>query len=177
MTSSLSPAAIRFLFLVWFYSTFFRELFPTKVILATVGPKGSGKTTLHKRVGRLLFGPQFHPTDLTNDPKDLDAAITTEPFVVIDNADRHIPWLDDKLAIAATGGTIKRRVLYTTNRLVDYPIVAALGITSRTPHFRREDVADRLLILQVERFEAFVSAAHLDQDIERHRDALMTQVV
>ena len=46
-----------------------------------------------------------------------------------------------------------------------------------TAHFRREDVADRLLIIHVERFEKFVSANQLDADIERNRDALMTEVV
>jgi hypothetical protein len=52
-----------------------------------------------------------------------------------------------------------------------------LGITSRTPHFQREDVADRLLIIHLDRFESFVSANQLDLDIERNRDALMTEVV
>jgi hypothetical protein len=175
--SALKPRAAWFLVLVWLFAIFFRSLFPTKVILALVGEKGSGKTSLLRRIGQLLFGSHFAVTDISNDPKDLDAAMTTQPFVVIDNADRSIAWLDDKLAIAATGGSIKRRVLYTTNKLAEYPIIAWVGITSRTPHFRREDVADRLLLVHVERFESFVSANHLDIDIKRHRDELMTEVV
>jgi hypothetical protein len=175
--STLSVWGAWFLMLVWFYSMFFRPLFPTRVILALVGDKGSGKTTLLKRMGRLVLGPKFEVTDISNDAKDLDAAFTGQPFVVIDNADRAIPWLDDKLAIAATGGNIKRRILYTTNKLAEFPIVAWVGITSRTPYFRREDVADRLLLINVERFESFSSANQLDEDIERHRDALMTEVV
>jgi hypothetical protein len=166
-----------FLILVWFYSMFFRPLFPTRVILALVGEKGSGKTTLLKRIGRLILGPKFEVTDISDDAKDLDAAFTGQPFVIIDNADREITWLDDKLAIAATGGSIKWRTLYTTNKLAEFPIVAWVGITSRTPHFRREDVADRLLLINVERFDSFSSANRLDEDIERHRDALMTEVV
>ena len=175
--SALSAWAAWFLILVWFYSMFFRPLFPTRVILALVGEKGSGKTTLLKRIGRLIVGPSFDVTDTSQDPKDLDAALTAQPLVVIDNADRQLSWLDDKLAIVATGGSIKRRILYTTNKLAEFPIVAWVGITSRTPHFRREDVADRLLVINVERFDAFVSANHLDAEIERNRDALMTEVV
>ena len=57
---------------------------------------------------------------LTAKPDDFDAAITSDHFVVADNADDAPPWLPDKLAVLATGGTIKRRVLYTTNRLADY---------------------------------------------------------
>jgi hypothetical protein len=175
--SALKAWAAWFLILVWFYSLFFRPLFPTRVILALVGEKGSGKTTLLKRIGRLILGSKFEVTDISEDAKDLDAALTGQPFVVIDNADRAMPWLDDKLAIAATGGSIKRRILYTTNKLAEFPIVAWVGITSRTPHFRREDVADRLLLINVERFDSFMSANHLDDDIERHRDALMTEVI
>ena len=29
----------------------------------------------------------------------------------IDNADANVPWLDDKLAVVATGGMLKRRLL------------------------------------------------------------------
>lgn len=31
-----------------------------------------------------------------------------------------MPWLDDKLAVVATGGMLKRRLYYTTNQLVEY---------------------------------------------------------
>jgi energy-coupling factor transporter ATP-binding protein EcfA2 len=173
----LTDAFIQFLMLVWIFSMFFRELFPTKVILGAIGPKGSGKTTLLTSIGQLLFGGTFQATDITDDAKDLDAAITSEPFVVIDNADRKIKWLEDKLAVAATGGSVKRRDLYTTNRMVEFPIIAALGITSRTPYYRREDIADRLLPIEVERLERFVSAAHLREEIRRQRDILMTLTI
>ena len=110
---------------------FFPELFPTKVILAMVGAKGSGKTSLLLRLGQLFFGPAFAVSNFTTDAKDFDAAITNEAFVVVDNADQPIAWLEDKLAVAATGGSLKRRLYYTTNKLVDFPITAALAITSQ----------------------------------------------
>ena len=46
--SALSEWGAWFLIFVWFYSMFFRALFPTGVILAVVGQKGSGKTTLFR---------------------------------------------------------------------------------------------------------------------------------
>jgi hypothetical protein len=52
-------------------------------------------------------------------PDDVDAAITTDPLVVADNADDAPKWLPDRHAAVATGETIKRRILYTTNRLVE----------------------------------------------------------
>ncbi len=167
----------RLVFLIWFYSLFFPELFPTRPILALVGERGSGKTFALRKVGQLLFGPSFNVMQLSNDPKDFDAAVTHVPFVAVDNSDRNVPWLDDRLAVVATGGSIKRRELYTTNRLVEYPVRAFVGITSRTPYFRREDVADRLLIFYVLRFETFTPESKLLAELEEHRDRVMTEVV
>jgi hypothetical protein len=76
----------------------------------------------------------------------------------------------------ATGGTLKRRVLYTTNELVEFPVTAFVGITSRTPHFRREDVADRLLLFHVERLKTFGAEGELLGALTAQRDTLMTEV-
>ena len=89
----------------------------------------------------------------------------------------NVPWLDDKLAVVATGGMLKRRLYYTTNQLVEYPITAFVGITSRTPHFRREDVADRLLLFHVERLETFGAESALLAELTARRNELMTQLV
>jgi len=65
---------------------------------------------------------------------------------------------------------------YTTNKVVDFAITAALAITSRTPHFRREDIADRLLLFRVRRYEKFVSQAHLLEQGQAKRNAVLTEV-
>jgi len=167
----------RLLLLIWILSLFFPELFPTKPILALIGPTGSIKTFILKMVGKLFLGPSFNVMVLTHDPKDFDAAVTHEHFVAIDNADTEIPWFEDRLAIAATGGSSKRRDLYTTNRLVEFPYKAFLGITSRTPHFKREDVANRTILLYVDRFDKFIPEAKLLAQLEEKRDEIMSEVV
>ena len=165
------------LFLAWFYSLFFPELFPTKTIIASLGQHGSGKSFLLRKIGMILYGPNFNVTPLTQDSKDFDAAITNLPFVAVDNSDDSPRWLNDRLAAAATGGTIKRRVYYTTNRLAEFPITAYIGITSRTPAFTREDVADRLLPLHLTRYRKFQSEAELQQEVNSLRNAAMTEAV
>jgi hypothetical protein len=125
----------------------------------------------------LLFGDRFDVTPLTNDSKDFDAAVTNCPFVAFDNADRKCAWLNDRLATVATGGSIKKRELYTTNRLVEIPTRCFVGITAHTPHFRRDDVADRLLIMKVQRFELFTSAKPLLAEVATNRDAIMSEVI
>lgn len=167
----------RLLFLVWFYSLFFPERFPTRPILAVIGERGSGKTISLRKVGQLLFGPSFNVMQLTDDPKDFDAAVTRDPFAAVDNSDTKVPWLDDRLAVVATGGSVKRRELYTTNKLVEFPIRAFVGVTSRIPHFRREDVADRLLLFYVKRFEKFVPESKILSDLQARRDEILSEVV
>ena len=106
---------------------FFPELFPTRPILAMIGEKGSGKTSVLRRIGQLLFGPKFQVMGMSHEPKDFDAAVTSDAFVVIDNADANVPWLDDKLAVVATGGTLKRRKLLHDQQLVEFPITRIRG--------------------------------------------------
>ena len=160
-SNALSREELELLFASWLYAMFFPELFPTRPILAMIGEKGSGKTSVLRRIGQMLFGPKFQVMGMSHEPKDFDAAVTGDAFVGIDNADANVPWLDDKLAVVATGGMLKRRLLYTTNQLVEFPITAFVAITSRTPHFRREDVADRLLLFHVERLETFGAEGEL----------------
>jgi hypothetical protein len=150
---------------------------PTKPILTFLGEKGSGKTTTLRKVGLLLFGKNFNVASLTDDPKDFDAAVTNSHYVVIDNADGRKSWLDDKLAISATGGNVTKRELYTTNRLVDFPIRCFLAITARTPAFRRDDVADRLLIMRVGRIRNFKSEKRMLTEVLKDRDIIMSEVV
>jgi hypothetical protein len=173
----LSPNERRALFILWFYCLFFESIMPTKPILTFLGEKGSGKTTSLRKVGLLLFGKDFNVTSLSDDPKDFDAAVTNSHYVVIDNADDRKPWLDDKLSVSATGGSVKKRELYTTNRMVDFPIRCFLAITARTPAFRRDDVADRLLIMRVGRVRNFKSERHMIAQVLKDRDFIMSEVV
>jgi hypothetical protein len=172
----LTPDERRGLFILWFYCLFFESIMPTKPILTFLGEKGSGKTTALRKAGLLLFGKNFNVASLSDDPKDFDAAVTNSHYVVIDNADDRKPWLDDKLSVAATGGNVKKRELYTTNRLVDFPIHCFLAITARTPAFRRDDVADRLLIMRVGRIRNFKSEKSMLREVLKDRDVIMSEV-
>ena len=60
---------------------------------------------------------------------------------------------------------------------MEYPITAFVGITSRTPHFKREDVADRLLLFNVDRLEPFRAESELLRELIAQRNVLMTELV
>jgi len=172
----LSPDERRVIFTIWFYSLFFQSIMPTRPILAFIGEKGSGKTFTLRHVGKLLFGRAFDVMPVPAKPEDFDAAVTNSEFVAIDNADSKCRWLEDKLATVSTGGCISKRVLYTTNNHVNIPTRCNLAITARTPQFGRDDVADRSLILRVQRFEQMESEAELTRVLLENRDPIMTDV-
>lgn len=150
-TQVLDISESRFMMECEIYGLFLRDLYTTNPIYAYIGEKGSGKSTAVKLIGQILYGLEWDVFDIGNDQKDFDAMVTSRTFVCLDNADENVKWLNNKLAIIASGGKIARRILFKTNRFADYPIIAMVATTSRTPCFRRDDVADRLLILKTNR--------------------------
>ena len=124
------------------------------MILALIGDKGSGKTFALQRIGQVVIGPGFDVVSLSREERDFDALVTNSPMVAFDNVDSGPAWLENRLATLATGGQIGRRELYTTNRQVTFPIKAFAAVTSRTPPFRRDDVAERLLPIRLARRKA-----------------------
>ena len=173
----LTPAQGLTLLRYWIWALFMSGLMTTRPVLALVGEKGSAKTAAAKRIGLMLFGRHFDVTSMTDDVKDFDAAAAATSLLVLDNADTDRKWLADKLAILATGGRVKKRVLYTTNQMVSIKSISRAIITSRTPHFKRDDVAERLLLLRTMRLRSFVAQAELDRRTVAQRDVLMTNLL
>ena len=162
---------------VWFLGTFFESIMPSKVLLAAVGEKGSGKTSILRRLGILLFGESFNSTPLPNTADDFDTIVTNRHFILFDNVDTGKPWLNDKLASIATGQTIEKRKKYSDNQSLKFPCKTFLALTSRTPVFSRDDVADRLICVPFKRFFAYKTEDEVIKDTLEHRNEIMTYIV
>lgn len=160
---------------VWVLSLFFPELLPTRPILALVGGKGTSKTTTIKSIGTLLYGDGFNVTPLQNRQDDFDAVVTNKHFVGLDNADSNYGWLPDRLAVAATGGNISKRELYKTNVLAEYAINSFIAITSREPHFKRDDVAERLWLIHLDKPSSFIPEGDIINDVIKNRDYILSE--
>jgi len=175
--SALSPEEFRLILHLWFLNMFFPDLSPTKPILAVIGDHGSGKTTFMRSIGIALTGSTFQVTQLPNEARSFDVLLANSHYVAIDNADSRVRWLEDRLAIAATGGAVKVRRLYSDSDLCELEITANLAISSRTPQFRRPDIADRCLIIPLEQIDVFRPETVIQGEIIVNRNAILTELV
>jgi hypothetical protein len=143
------------LYRTWWLATFFPELNPTKPVLVLKGEKGSGKTMALRVMLQLIFGPLVDVTGVPDKPDAFAAMASNSHISVMDNMDTVTADLRDKIAALATGKQDQVRELYTTNEVRTITYRAFLAVTSRTPDtLQRDDLADRLLLLPVDRLSA-----------------------
>lgn len=167
----------------WTMATFFNSIMPSKVILAAIGERGSGKTSILKRLGIILYGSKYNVAPLPNKADDFDALITNSHLVILDNVDTGTPWLNDKLASISTGQTIQKRELYSDMKLLKFDTKTFLGVTSRTPQFTRDDVADRLLCINFKRIknekgdDCFIPEDDLIQGVLDNRNQIVSYIM
>jgi len=144
----------------------------TKPPLILSGPVGSGKTRLAVGVAE-LFGLPPRITAITkNGEEDFWTQAHAGGMVCYDNADTRTDWLPDALAAAATDGTREKRRLYTdTARIVQRSRAWAI-ITSANPTFAADSgLADRLLIVRLERRTDETAESALSDEIALNRDS------
>lgn len=167
-------------FRAWGISTFFPELCPSKPLVVFLGEKGSGKSTALRLFLRLLFGPRAELYGVPDKPDGFTAAASSQHVLGMDNLDEFTGWIRDKLARIATGTEDSYRKLYTSNEAGRVTYRCYMAFTSRTPEtLRRDDLADRLLILPVERIDDDNRRreSELYADVETMRDAWWGEVL
>ena len=149
-------------------------------IMAALGLKDGGKTTLARAIIRLLMDADGDVTTLTADEKDFWAIATSRPIMCLDNVDTtpH-EWLPDALAAIATGTKRQQRQLYTDNNVLEESAQAAVILTSRTASFARVDVAERVLPILTDGIPdaARLGETSLADDVVRHRNGLLVYLV
>ena len=159
----------------YFLGLFFGSILKTRPLLCPVAEKGSGKTSLLRRIGQLFMGPGFDVTPLPEKQQDFQVALANNYFLAFDNVDEKCRWLNDTLAICATGGTIRIRTLYTTKEETELRINTFVALNSRTPNYRRDDVAERLLLLYLQPWgEQKRSEGDLNRELLDLRNAFLS---
>jgi len=176
---ALKGIDLKILVNTWLLSFFLPEISNSRMIVVAHGEPGSFKTTFAKKIGWILKGESFDTT-AHDDKTDLNNITTNKTFVALDNIETkaNTQFLD-QLARIATGTTISKRKLYTTNDVLEFKPQVNVCITAMTPTFRRPDVVERLLLVKMEKRDG---EGYLDDDeIKEHaiseRDKNMSCIV
>ena len=174
--TKLSPDQQRFLFTIWFYSLFFPNLLPTKPILVMTGDYGSGKSTIQRLVGKLLFGSNFNVSTIQGE-RDFLTSIINKYFLVYDNVDINEEWVRNAIASLSTGFKVEVRKMYSNMEIFQADPIAYLAMNSMTQGlYKRPDVASRLLIFRTKRLPQFIPAQILEKNIEDNRNEILSEV-
>lgn len=162
----------------YFIALFMPEFLSTKPIITLVGTKGSAKTTLLKAFIKTLYGPKHTVVSMPSKAEDLDVLVANTHFLAIDNLDTHRDGLNDRLAVYATGGTIKRRKLYTDGEIYEADLSAFIGISSRALFVKRDDVLQRMILLELSSIKGgYMDEKDLIIPICAHRNEILTQAI
>jgi len=138
----------------------------------------SGKTAVFKSIASVLLRPGREPHGLPKDSNQFDEIVGGNDFVFIDNIDEQHNWLQDPLARVATSYAIEKRKLYTDSQMVRREVSCFVGLTSRTPKFVRDDIAERLIPVRVEPFaQALVNESTIARRIADARNELWGEIL
>lgn len=153
---------------VWVLSLFFTELCPTKPLAVFLGEKGSGKSLSLRMILKLLYGDLAELSASPEKPDDFLVNAYHAHVLALDNFDGFQEWMRDTLASLATGVEMSFRTLYTNKDITQMKFRTWVAATARQPDtLRRDDLADRLLILKLGRVP----------DAERERESAFLEDV
>ncbi len=168
----MSPDLQRMCLSIWMFTIAFPDLMPTKPLLLVEGVPGSGKTLALQRIALALHGKHTPIQVPKQEDKDFAVKILRSPIAILDDINVSIPWLQDTLCSYATGAGWTKRKLFTDDDEHSIQPESFLAITTNNPTtFRQGQVADRCLIIRLERRggDGFLSADQLFEKIREDR--------
>lgn len=163
-------------FTIWIFAVAFPDLFVTKPLLIFEGPPGSGKSTSLQLTQKILLG-EVKPLIISKSKgeDELPVQLLRSPIAILDNIDDYISWMPDAICAYLTLGVWTKRKLYTDDEENTVRPHSFIGVASKNPtSFKREDTADRTIVLRLERREenGYTPMARLMQRIKESRDEL-----
>ena len=135
---------------LWMLANAMPQLLDEKPVLMSLGlSPGSGKSTLVRRIGQLLYRTNYNVKTRPKSENDFKVALQSEPMYALDNADDEVEWLKSTLLPITTGAEDLQRTLHTTTEVTKLVLDSFIAITSRTPRLRQVDMAQRIITVKV----------------------------
>jgi hypothetical protein len=170
----MSPEQQRMALTVWIFALAFPDLMPTKPLLILEGTQGSGKSAAVQLLQVALLG-EAKPMILSkNKEDDFGVMLLRSPIAVFDNTDSYIEWVPDAICAYTTLGYWVKRKLFSDSDEVQIRPHAFIAVASKNPaSFRREDTADRCIVLRLDRLTDFRPLQDIRSDIIELRSQLL----
>jgi Toprim-like len=160
---------------VWCYSL--PTLPRSKPPLVLTGDVGSGKTRTAKGFTELYGLPFLAHKIEERGESQFFVCLDQGGVFIPDNVDTRNRWLADAISNAATDGCSMQRRLYTNSETVILRARAWLVVTSANPSFANDaGLADRLIVVRMERRGDETGDAVLTEEILKHRDAGLSHI-
>lgn len=176
-TAYLEPQDLKLLVEIYIFGILMPSLLRTKPIISTVGVKGSGKTSLLRMIGKLIHGEDYEVTSMTNKMDDLDTIAANKHLLFIDNMDTFNEAINDKLASYVTGVLNEKRSLYSNGDVYKKRVDVFIGISTRNPVYKRDDVAQRVIIIYLDPIREYNTEESIIDPLLKHRDEILSYMI
>lgn len=171
--SGISPEQQKMAMTIWLFALAFPDVMPTKPLLIVEGAPGSGKSAGMQLIQYALMGASNPMILQRNKEDDFGVVLLRQPIALFDNTDAYIDWVPDAVCAYATHGSWTKRRLFTDDEQLIIKPQAFIAVASKNPaSFRREDTADRCIVLRLERRHGFRAFEKLRDDILNDRPQL-----
>jgi hypothetical protein len=170
----ITAEQMRMALIVWIFALAFPDLMPTKPLMILEGAPGSGKSAACQLLQLALLGDSKPMILSKNAESDFGVLLLRSPIAVFDNLDAYIDWLPDAICSYTTKGTWTKRKLFTDSEEATIKPHAFIAVASKNPaSFRREDTADRCIILRLDRRDGFARLESLEAQIRADRSQIV----
>lgn len=175
--SALSPFDQEFILKWWFYSSFFRSLMNTKPIMVIYGPPNSYKTETARALLLFLFGSEANVNSPPSSVRDLRVVGDYSHIIFLDDFDDGSKNLESELVRMATSAKVDERKLYSNKGISKLSMDAFIGLTTKKPHFTREDFIQRVVLIRLESMGDNIASSTLKNQILANRNFMWREVL
>jgi hypothetical protein len=143
--------------------------------LCQTGDIGSGKTRLAEGICELYGLPFLADSVDDHGEEDFWVSVDSGGLFVLDNCDVKVEWLANAVAAASTGTGKPRRKLYTNSEKIMLHPNAWICLTTANPTFASDaGLADRLLVVRMNRRTDETADSKLSDEIKSNRDGALS---
>jgi len=156
-----------------------RDLISVRPLLFLVGPPGSGKSSIARTVGQILFGGEFRVTGFPAKQGDFDVVLGKVPYLALDNVESVPKWFCDRLSTLVTKGEFPQRILYEDHLILFLRPDIFISMSAVAPVWVRGDILDRSLVLRCDlpTGKRRLSDGEILEDILQVRDAAFGELI